>query len=89
MSPTVQHTTRYRDIDDYCDSLDRTGDVQVILKAHRIEGYALWIKNAGDVRQVVNDIGEQVWFRTVDQALEDLINVPYLSEEFIVDRSNW
>lgn len=85
----MQHTIRYRDLDGYCDSLERMGNVQVMLKANRSKGYALWIENAEDVRQVVNDRGDPVWFRTVDQALDELINIPYLSETFIIDRSNW
>lgn len=85
----MQHTIRYRDLDDYCDSLERTGNVQVTLKASRIRGYALWVENAEDVRQVVDDQGDPVWFRTVDQALDELVNVPYLSEIFIIERSNW
>ena len=83
------HTIYYRDIDSYCDSLDRIGDVKVILKASRIDGYALWIENVGDLRKVVDDRGNQVWFRTVDQALDELINVPYLSKQITVDRTNW
>jgi len=87
--PTVQNTTRYSELDGYCDSLDRNGDVQIVLKASREKGYALWIESDGDIRKVVNDNGKQVWFRTVDQALDELINVPYLSEIFIIERSNW
>lgn len=87
MSPS--HTIHYRDIDNYCDSLDRVGDVKVILQASRIDGYALWIANVGDIRKVVDDRGNQVWFRTVDQALDELINVPYLSNQVTVDRTNW
>lgn len=83
------HAIYYRDIDSYCDSLDRIGDVKVILKASRIDGYALWIENVGDIRKVVDDRGNQVWFRTVDQALDELINVPYLSNQITVDRTSW
>ncbi|WP_274503491.1 hypothetical protein [Xanthomonas campestris] len=38
---------------------------------------------------VVDRYGMQLWFRTVDQALEDLADVPYLSENLIIVRSNW
>lgn len=63
--------------------------MKVILKANRINGYALWIENVGDIRKVVDDRGNQVWFRTVDQALEELINISYLSNQITVDKTNW
>lgn len=84
-----QKTLRYSDLDNYCDSLERDGCVQVILEANRENGFALWVENAGDSRRVVDGGGRQVWFRTVDQALDELINIPYLSERFIVDRKDW
>lgn len=87
MSPS--YTIQYHDIGRYCDSLERVGDVKVILKANRINGYALWIENVGDIRKVVDDRGNQVWFRTVDQALEELINISYLSNQITVDKTNW
>ena len=40
-------------------------------------------------KKVIDVKGKQIWFRTVDQALDELINLPYLSEMFIIDRSNW
>ncbi|KZE31458.1 MULTISPECIES: hypothetical protein [Betaproteobacteria] len=80
---------RYRDLDAYCDSLERTGLVRVILKANRRRGYALSVEDAGDLRRVIDDHGRQLWFRTVDEALEELANVPYLHDAFLVDRSCW
>lgn len=85
----TQKTIQFNKLDSYCDSLEREGDVQVTLKACRVRGYALWIENAGDVRKVIDREEKQVWFRTVDQALDELINIPYLSETFIIKRSNW
>lgn len=82
-------TLHYGDLDAYCDSLERTGLVRVILKANRRHGYALSVENAGDLRRVVDGHGRQLWFRTVDQALEELANIPYLSEEFSIDRTGW
>ncbi|PRE73175.1 hypothetical protein C6Q21_03905 [Burkholderia multivorans] len=79
----------YQELDAYCDSLERTGLVRVILKASRRYGYALSVENAGDLRRVVDARGRQLWFRTVDQALEELANIPYLSEEFCIDRTDW
>lgn len=84
-----QKTLRYSDLDNYCDSLERDGCIQVILKANREYGFALWVENAGDIRRVVGNGRRQVWFRTVDQALDELANIPYLSDRFIVDRKNW
>lgn len=84
-----QKTLRYSDLDDYCDSLERDGCTQVILKANRANGFALWVENAGDRRRVVGAGGRQVWFRTVDQALDELVNIPYLSERIIIDRKDW
>ena len=50
---------------------------------------SLSVENAGDFRRVVDGHGRQLWFRTVDQALEELANIPYLSEEFSIDRTDW
>jgi len=90
--PQRRRTTaplRWRDLDAYCDNLERTGLVRVIMKASRRRGYALSVENAGNVRRVVDGHGRQLWFRTVDQALEELANIPYLSEEFSIDRTDW
>jgi len=85
----TQKTIQLNKLDSYCDSLERKGDVQVTLKACRVRGYALWIENDGDVRKVIDREGRQIWFRTVDQALDELINIPYLSETFTIERSSW
>ena len=83
------HTISYSDMDKYCDNLERVGMVQVILIANRNSGYSLWIENNQDILQVVDDHGEQIRFRTVDQALDDLINIPYLNDLVFVDRTHW
>lgn len=85
----TQKTIQLDKLDSYSDSLERKGDVQVTLKACRVRGYALWIENDGDVRKVIDREGRQIWFRTVDQALDELINIPYLSETFTIERSSW
>lgn len=85
----LTHTISYSDIDKYCDSLERIGTVQIILIANRAAGYSLWIENNQDILKVVDDRGEQIRFRTVDQTLDELINISYLSDLVFVDRTHW
>ncbi|CAD0353990.1 hypothetical protein CFBP2533_38940 [Xanthomonas hortorum pv. pelargonii] len=47
------------------------------------------IDDGTESRVIVDSHGMQLWFRTVDQALEDLADVPYLSENLIIVRSSW
>ncbi len=61
----------------------------MVLHADRVKGYALCVRSGRDFRKVVGRDGGQFWFRTVDQALEELLDVPYLSENIVVVRSKW
>ncbi|WP_287496930.1 hypothetical protein [Pandoraea sp. CB10b_02] len=80
---------RFKDLESYCDSLERTGDVQVILRADYRKGFALAVSD-GSVELSVTDDGNQPYrFRTVEMALDELANIPYLSERIIVDRQAW
>ncbi|MFS8372940.1 hypothetical protein JH314_02495 [Xanthomonas campestris] len=86
---TPDKSLSFHNLEDYCDSLERGGEIQVILHAERKRGYAMLIDDGTESRVVVDRYGMQLWFRTVDQALEDLADVPYLSENLIIVRSNW
>ncbi|MCE4300337.1 hypothetical protein M0411_17320 [Xanthomonas hortorum pv. vitians] len=86
---TPDKSLSFHNLEDYCDSLERGGEIQVILHAERKRGYAMRIDDGTESRVVVDRDGMQLWFRTVDQALEDLADVPYLSENLIIVRSNW
>ena len=79
----------YDSLTRYCDTPERTGKITVALKADRNRGYALWLQNAGETLRVVDNAGHQVWFRTVDQVLEELVDVPYLDQGYVVDRTDW
>ncbi|MCO8590380.1 hypothetical protein [Burkholderia multivorans] len=80
---------RFKDLESYCDSLERTGDVHAILRADYRKGFALAVSD-GSVELSVTDDGNQPYrFRTVEMALDELANVPYLSERIIVDRQAW
>ncbi|APP79211.1 hypothetical protein ABQZ99_018185 [Xanthomonas hortorum pv. vitians] len=89
ITTTPDKSLSFRNLEDYCDSLERRGEIQVILYAERKRGYAMRIDDGTESRVIVDSHGMQLWFRTVDQALEDLADVPYLSENLIIVRSSW
>ena len=82
----------YRDLADYCDSLERVSDVQVILRAGYFRGFSMLVmddRNSRKVIRVVDDNNRPHRFRTVEIAIDELIDVPYIAERIIVDCSRW
>lgn len=80
---------RFKDLENYCDSLERAGNVQVILYAHYRKGFALTVSDGSVERPVTDHRNRRYWFRTMEMALDELANVPYLSERIVVDRKAW
>ncbi|KAB8198401.1 hypothetical protein FKV24_002255 [Lysobacter maris] len=80
---------RFRDLERYSDNCERVGDVQLVLKADRKKGYSLWVCEADGPCRVLTDRGHQLWFRTVDQALDAVADIPYIDRNLIIDRSSW
>ena len=79
----------FKQLESYCDSLDRTGDIQVILKAHYKHGFALSVSDGIIGHIVTDDENRPFFFRTVEMALDELANIPYLSDQIVVDRKLW
>lgn len=82
----------YRDLASYCDSLERVGDVQVILRADYCRGFTMLVMDDLDAHRairVVDDNNRPHRFRTVEVAMDELIDVPFIAERIIVDCSRW
>jgi len=82
----------YRDLASYCDSPERVGDVQVILRADYWRGFTMLVSDDRDDRKtirVVDDNNRPHRFRTFEVAMDELIDVPSIAERIIVDFSRW
>jgi hypothetical protein len=44
--------------------------------ANRATGYSLWIEDNQQLLRVVNGLDVQIRFRTVDQALDEQVDIP-------------
>lgn len=79
----------YRDLADYCDSLERDGDVQVMLRADYWRGFTMLVMDDCKPVRVVDDNNQPHRFRTLEVAMDELVDVPYIAERIIVDFSRW
>jgi len=79
----------YRDLADYCDSLERVGDVQVMLRADYWRGFTMLVMDDCRAIRVVDDNNRPHRFRTLEVAMDELVDVPYIAERIIVDFSRW
>lgn len=79
----------YRDLVDYCDSLERDGDVQVMLRADYWRGFTMLVMDDCRAIRVVDDNNRPHRFRTLEVAMDELVDVPYIAERIIVDFSRW
>lgn len=80
---------QFKELENYCDSLERPGDIQVILYAHYSKGFALAVSDGVLEHPVIDHENHPYWFRTVEMALDELANIPYLSEKILVNRKSW
>lgn len=80
---------KYRDLADYCDSLERNGDVQVMLRADYRRGFTMLVLDDRRAIRVVDDNNRPHRFRTLEVAMDELIDVPFIAEQIIVDCSRW
>lgn len=79
----------FKQLENYCDSLDRTGNIQVILRAHYKNGFALSVSDGVIDHTITDEENRQFFFRTVEMALDELANIPYISDQIMVDRRLW
>ncbi|MFO2462219.1 hypothetical protein OOJ96_18785 [Pseudomonas sp. 15FMM2] len=79
----------FKQLENYCDSLERTGNIQVILRAHYKNGFALSVFDGVIDHTITDEENRQFFFRTVEMALDELANIPYISDQIMVDRRLW
>ncbi|MBN8714286.1 MAG: hypothetical protein J0H50_09995 [Xanthomonadales bacterium] len=79
----------YRDLAGYCDSPERDGDVQVMLRADYWRGFSMLVLDDRRAIRVVDDNNRPHRFRTLEVAMDELIDVPFIAERIIVDCSRW
>ena len=79
----------YRDLADYCDSPERDGDVQVMLRADYWRGFTMLVLDDRRAIRVVDDNNRPHRFRTLEVAMDELIDVPFIAEHIVVDCSRW
>ena len=80
---------RYQDLASYCDSPERAGDVQVTLLANYWRGFTMLIADDRKAIRVVDDNNRPHRFRTFEVAMDELIDVPSIAEQIVVDFSCW
>lgn len=79
----------FKELENYCDSLEHPGDIQVILHAHYSKGFALTVSDGVIEHSVIDEENRPYWFRTVEMALDELANISYISTKIMIDRKSW
>lgn len=79
----------YCDLASYCDSPERVGDVQIILRADYLRGFTMLIADEREAIRVVDGNNRPHRFRTVEIAMDELIDVPFIAERIVIDWSRW
>ena len=74
----------------FCEACDTPGAnrVQALLVANDTTGFALYARQNSWLHCVTQD-DLPVIFRTIEQALNTLIDVPHLSSEVTIDMTSW
>lgn len=80
---------QFKELENYCDSLEHSGNIQVILHAHYAKGFALTVSDGVIEHPVTDEQNHPYWFRTVEMALDELANIPYISDKIMIDRKLW
>jgi hypothetical protein len=87
--PARTWSLNYHDLASYCDSPERVGDVQVILRADYMRGFTMLIADDHKAIRVVDGNNRPHRFRTVEIAMDELIDVPFIAEQIVIDWSRW
>lgn len=87
--PARATSLNYCDLASYCDSPERVGEVQVILRADSLRGFAMLVADGRKAIRVVDGNNRPHRFRTVEIAMDELIDVPFIAERIVIDWSRW
>ena len=74
----------------FCDACDTPGakSIQAVLAASNNIGFSLYARQDRHLHRItLND--RSVIFRTIEQALNTLADVPHLAPEIAIDRTTW
>lgn len=74
----------------FCEVCDTPGakSVQAVLAASNNIGFSLYARQDRRLHRITLN-GSSVIFRTIEQALDTLADVPHLATEIAVDKKNW
>lgn len=74
----------------FCEACDTPGAnrVQALLVASKAAGFALYARQNRWLHRVTQD-DHPVIFRTIEQALDALVDVPHLASEIAITAENW
>lgn len=74
----------------FCEVCDTPGvnRVQALLVASKAAGFALYARQNRWLHRVTQD-DRPVIFRTIEQALDTLVDVPHLASEITINAGNW
>lgn len=78
-------------LEELCDDPARNGsglEVQAVLTPHD-SGFLLTARDDGLVYKVIDEHGRQMTFRSIDQALDTLSDVPHLLPEVVINIMRW
>lgn len=87
--PARTPSLNYRDLASYFDSPERVGDVQVILLAHYMRGFTMLVADDNKAIRIVDGNNRPHRFRTVEMAMDELTDVPFIAEQIVIDWSRW
>ncbi len=74
----------------FCEACDTPGAnrVQAVLGACNTTGFALYARQNRYLHRVTQN-GRPVIFRTIEQALDTLVDVPHLASDITITAENW
>lgn len=78
-----------KELDDFCDSLDRPGNVQVVLHIHASRGFSMTVTDGVSEHLITGEHNRPHYFRTIEMVLDELANIPYISEKIILHTKHW
>lgn len=87
--PTRTRSLSYCDLATYCDSPERVAPVQVILRADYLRGFTMLVADDRRAIRVVDSKNRPHRFRTVEIAMDELLDVPFISDRIVIDWSRW
>lgn len=86
--PKFERPWTYNHFVNTCDSPKRTEPIQAVLLPDDAKGFALYARQ-GSIHRPITYKRKRLHFRTIEQALNTLSDVMFLSQEVVIDLSNW